>query len=494
MFDINQYLEKHEIKFKGPDKKGFLVIDCPFCGGEKKMYLKNSEEGNWGFLKCFKCEIKPQNLTTLICELDKVDLKTAINTLGVAVSMEQLEKRKEQKEFDNLMNLKIVTETDVPVGFDLKYVINTISPVIYKNIPKDNEAIRYLKSRGLSDSDIEKSGAYGMPENCMAIINSIIDSVDYSKRQSVSDHIFKRREYKDYDLEILAAIEYIKFVNKVRGRVVFPVEIGKKLVGYVCRDYTKKSPLKVLNSEGSLTSDFFWNYNNVLKSKQLVICEGIFSATSCGIDRSIALLGKNINKDSKKIALIKTLKNLEDIVIYLDPGAYDNAGQLAESLMETFYSVRIVRVPTIINIDGSNLSTAHLLENGVVVSKTKDLKIQISYNDHRICKLIKKAHEALLKGGHQAEKKIFSMLDKFKKTNPQLRLKFFRLYSQSHHNKDLKSDIFKLAAGEFLDANDFSKDINDQLIKEAVVYTSLIDLNKNDDYIINLPENKKEVA
>ena len=124
--------------------------------------------------------------------------------------------------------------------------------------------------------------------------------------------------------------------SRLLNRVIIPAKVNNQSYGFVARDITGNTFIpKVLNSTGAFTSKIVWNYDNVKQSEVLIISEGIFDATSIGIDRAIALLGKNLSDSSDQIKLIKTL-NPDRVVVFLDRGAEKDAVKMANLLSYKF--------------------------------------------------------------------------------------------------------------------------------------------------------------
>jgi len=79
--------------------------------------------------------------------------------------------------------------------------------------------------------------------------------------------------------------------------------------------------------------DSLWNAHALKRYKEVVICEGVFSAIAVG-DNAIALCGKTINEEQAK----RVARNSPDIVtVLLDADATEFIGDIIENLMLAGY-------------------------------------------------------------------------------------------------------------------------------------------------------------
>jgi len=119
---------------------------------------------------------------------------------------------------------------------------------------------------------------------------------------------------------------------------------GGELVTYVCRDYTDKSPLKVLNPpevEGNTNKDWVFNLYNALRTGHLIVTEGVFDAIAVGVS-GVALFGKKAT-DSQlaKLVLDRPLR----ITCCLDADAPEDNEALASQLSGITTNVFLAKLP-----------------------------------------------------------------------------------------------------------------------------------------------------
>jgi len=107
--------------------------------------------------------------------------------------------------------------------------------------------------------------------------------------------VFDNQKVLDYCWAIGFSNEFLKFFNvqysqKLRftskylpeenpkryfyNRIAIPCYSDKKILNYECRDYTKKSGVKVLYPKGA-NNNFLFNFDNINKDEPLVVVEGI---------------------------------------------------------------------------------------------------------------------------------------------------------------------------------------------------------------------------
>lgn len=456
--DYVAFLGQHSISFKGPNKRGYVVVECPFCKKEGKMNLlveddPKKSELKAGFSKCYSCQTT--DTPRLLSELSGVDLnQTRRMVYG--------DKNQEEVFF--------VKFNQIPEGLQTKR--ETINEILERfpiqtlpefTVPLDmsvhTEARDYLLKRGLTESDIKIADVHVLGKSKEEIFREL-------KSRNLS-----QEEMKGKLSQILRHI----------GRVIFPVKVNTRIYGFVSRDFTGKAEVKVLNSEGALTSSFFWNFDQAKKSRRLVICEGIFDAIKCGIGQSIALLGKATTENSDRIKLIKRL-NPEEIIIYLDNGAYSDAQHLAKSLSDTFHNIKIVVVrPYVSGVVVSDGLTK--LAEKIVNIEVEDNRYIIMPDDLWIMKEFVKIMEFSSVSKKSATVEAFNRI-KIPKygTIPGSKSKMIdlaRRYDSLPNNfkGSFLNQLSVFKKGGYIDAGDRSTEENLALVDGASAYLPFLDLN-----------------
>jgi DNA primase len=148
-------------------------------------------------------------------------------------------------------------------------------------------------------------------------------------------------------------------VSEYTKRIYLPVEIDGELIGHLGRDYSGEAEWKVLNASGGWRSSAVWNYDNVIDTEELIICEGAFSAIKCGINRSIALMGKTLSNE--QVDLIRST-GAKSLVLALDVGT-EEAQEKMFSVLTTYFpgKIRSVKFPEVKSITCPHCRTKNTL-------------------------------------------------------------------------------------------------------------------------------------
>lgn len=179
--------------------------------------------------------------------------------------------------------------------------------------------------RKKAKSKVELPKPMTLPFYMKPIKNSDVDAMNYLKSRGLTNEMIKELNVHHWE---------------VAGRVVFPVMLDDEIYGTLARDYTGVAERKVLNSSGNWRSFTVWNYDNARESETLILCEGAFSAIKCGINRTVALLGK-VATDGQ-IEVIRST-NAKRIYICLDVGTDDEQYKLYNQLA-IFYPGEIYKL------------------------------------------------------------------------------------------------------------------------------------------------------
>lgn len=117
-------------------------------------------------------------------------------------------------------------------------------------------------------------------------------------------------------------------------RLVFPVRQAGKVVYFTSR-YCGDHPMKSRNppnTEGfHQRGTCLLNYDNCIGVAQVALTEGPFSCMA--FPHSLALMGKFLTDDQRRLILALVPHGLEEIVIALDPGAGEQSDDVYRSLL-----------------------------------------------------------------------------------------------------------------------------------------------------------------
>lgn len=277
---IEDLFLENGVSFKENSSGELLLDKCFNCGRANKMYVHKDT----GAFICFRCNEKGGPIK-LISKTLSVSFKQAFSMLFGEAPPENI---------------------SLDDGEDLAVMISGITSrkkTFSSGAPDPIQWPYYMKPLDDNDSD----------------------PINYLVGRGLTKEIIKKLKLRHWSFG---------------KRVVFPVEVEGKLMGYLARDYTGKQIPKVLNSKGNFRSFSIWNYDNVKNSDELVICEGAISAIKCGIDRSIALLGKVATEG--QVELLKRLKP-KKVFICLDIGTDSEQYKIYQQLC-IYFPNRIYKV------------------------------------------------------------------------------------------------------------------------------------------------------
>lgn len=390
--DLEEWLDDIGVAYRKNGTGELMLQKCfnPNCGGKEKLYI-NSKTGVYN---CFKCgprepEIGKGSLFRLAKYLAHMNFEQALKFFyHVSLENDKATMSSLMEEDGDLLKKKKIK---------VQMVIESIElPSEFEPLNKDHhpDAWNYLLKRGIKESTIEKLGAF----------------------------------YAEHGL-------YGK-------RVININYIDDKPVGFVARDITNKSEKKVLNSPGKFRSFSIWNMGRVKNSEEIILCEGIFSAVQCGIDRSVALLGKTAS--DAQLDLIRQSR-AKKIYICLDVGT--------DIEQETLYNNLVLYFPkqiyTIVMPDILSLKKYELSEE-LKLKIEKEFSIKFKYHENFKNKLrIPYVTKEKLKKSYKLKSLILK--NKFSPEELEI-LEFFALKA------------------EYLDAGDYSEEQMDELIKSAPLF------------------------
>lgn len=451
--DLLEFLTRHEVDFKGPNSRGYISTRCYSCDKKKLEVSVYDDEATGikkGRVKCWSCGA--YGLVDFLCSISGME-ESEIKRL---VYRPRSNKDEDELESISIVN-SVVSETVVKR--------ERISDIIqkYEEIPlpmyveritpdgKNQRAVEYLEGRGIARSALLELEIYS------PIFHSPRDLSALLRKDNIE---LPEEEYR----------RQLSFID----RVIFPILINGKNYGYVARDYSgAPGRLKVLNSKGPLTFAFVYNFDQVKKSETLVINEGIFDSIKSGIHRSCSLLGKAPADNSDKLKILSQL-NPDEVVIYLDNGAYADAVRLCRFFSSKFITKIVVTKPI---IDATPSSECLEMVRKIVPVHEEGGEVIIAPRKLQLLKDFIDCISAETPSVEFAKKLKIERYRNDKEYSGYLKELAGRFYSLAPHFKKSFIEIIKEARKwDYFDAGSRSVEENDRLIREALVF------NPNFDY------------
>lgn len=287
---INSYVQ---LKQTGRNHKGL----CPFHSEKTPSFVVSDEKQVY---HCFGCGAAG-NVIGFIMNIENLDFLDAIEFISEKYGLDLSQYRVENSgpKSDDLNTLKgIVRETGI-------YFIRNLRS-------GSNPGNEYLLKRGLKSDIIKKFGLGYVPDEWEGLLKYL-----------------KSRGYKEVDIEKTGLIVKRQnskgYYDRFRNRVIFPIiDVRGKVVGFGGRVLDDSVP-KYLNSVDSPVfnkSRILYNLNNakdVLKKEgKIILVEGymdVISLYQAGIMNAVASLGTALTEEHGKI-----LRRYTDEVIF----AYDS--------------------------------------------------------------------------------------------------------------------------------------------------------------------------
>jgi DNA primase len=160
-------------------------------------------------------------------------------------------------------------------------------------------------------------------------------------------------------------------IGKNSGRIILPVYINKKLIGYTARSIHSDATKRYLIPEGCRTSKMIWGYDQESSSESWV-CESIFDALTLilwGIRPVYATFGARISNEQIDHLLSKKVKDLI-ICFHNDPAGIEGV-ESKRKILSSLFNVRSAILPENSDINEmsrekffSSINFVELKENG----------------------------------------------------------------------------------------------------------------------------------
>ena len=262
----------HETLGYFTDKGNELLFTCPECGHHKRKFSVNLDKNAY---KCWVCDYRGRNIRRIV------------RRFGTYTQLQAWDSITNRSDLERFAELFVDTESgESPQKLELPQEFVSLC---HDKIPATGMyALRYLKSRGITDEDIVRW------------------KVGYC------------------------------FSGEYRNRIVFPSFDSDGDINYfVARSYNGDS-YKYKNPKAS--KNIVFNHLYIDWNKDLTIVEGIFDAVIAG--NSVPILGSTLRADSELIREI--VRNDTPVYLALDPDAADKERRIIKTLLK--YDVELYKI------------------------------------------------------------------------------------------------------------------------------------------------------
>ncbi|MBE3606699.1 DNA primase [Campylobacter sp. RM13119] len=276
---------------------------CPFHDDKNpSMSISPSKQ----IYHCFACKAGG-NAIKFIMEYEKLTYPEAIEKLA------------------SMANFTLTYTQDTLKLKDEKHILESINAMYRADLYKNEDAIRYLYSRGINDAMIEKFELGWAGESLKTI--RLLQNEQIEPKEALNIGIVKQNERGIY--------------ASFSQRITFPIYTHtSKLVGFGGRTISNH-PAKYINSPQSEVFDksrLFYGYHlaraNIAKKHQIIITEGYLDVIMlhyAGFDNSVAVLGTALTE--KHLPLLKRDDELNVLLCFDGDDAGINAAVRSAHLL-----------------------------------------------------------------------------------------------------------------------------------------------------------------
>lgn len=328
-------------------KKGNnYVAVCPFHNDTNpSMNISVDKQ----IYKCFSCGAGG-NVFTFVSEYEKVSFIGAVKKVASYINYDLSSFNLEETKKEDPIKAKL-----------LNLVKDTCEFYNYNLLNTDNEGIKYLKNRGISEEIISHF------------------KLGYANEDSVK--LLKYLTKKGYTVEDIVSagigLNNNGFMDRFNGRVIFPLtDLNGNVVAFSGRRINDDKTSKYINSNENILfnkSECLYNYyeakTHILQTKKVYIVEGFMDAIALyksDIKNVVATMGVNLSKQH-----IRALEKLNcKVVLSLDS---DEAGQsamykLVDTLKQSSLEVKV----SALSEDGKDLDEIYNLKGKAGVKEFID--------------------------------------------------------------------------------------------------------------------------
>ncbi len=293
---------------------------CPFHNEKTPSFIVTPE---LQIYKCFGCG-KGGNVFTFVQEYEKVDFVSAVEMLAERAHIE------------------ITPETGANSYVEMRartmFEINKAAArFFYKNLNTDNNAINYVRRRGLSNETVKAYGIGSAPDSWDALYKHL-SSLGFGDKDILDSRLCSpRKDGKPYDA--------------FRNRLMFPIlDVKGRVIAFGGRVYDNSVPKYINSPETAVYTKGVNLYGlNVAKSfaaDGLILVEGYMDCISlyqAGIKNVVASLGTALTEKQARLIAGRTSRVY---ISYDADGAGQNAIEKAIGIFrKTGIDIRVLIIP-----------------------------------------------------------------------------------------------------------------------------------------------------
>ncbi|MGC5328538.1 DNA primase [Brevibacillus sp. SYSU BS000544] len=310
-----------------------LVGLCPFHSEKTPSFHVNPERQ---FYHCFSCKAGG-DVFSFYMQIEQLTFPEALQRIAERSGIEMPSSAKKDDGLKNASKVQM---------YEAHRLVAKLYHHVLTSTPYGNEALRYLKGRGITDQTIQEF-QIGFAPDSWDFTTQFLQKRGFQLPMMVEAGLISVNEQKE------------RFYDRYRGRVMFPIHDSQgEVVGFGGRALGNGQP-KYLNSpetplfqKGKLVYNIHRARSIAKKRNQIILYEGyldVISAWQAGFGNGVATLGTSMTEHQARIIS----RNAEQLILCYDG---DTAGQEAtdkaiEILQQQGSTVRVAPLPQGIDPD-----------------------------------------------------------------------------------------------------------------------------------------------
>ncbi|WXR61155.1 DNA primase [Peptostreptococcaceae bacterium AGR-M142] len=255
---------------------------CPFHNEKTPSFIVSEQKQIY---KCFGCD-EGGDVIRFIMKVENIDFMDSLDILGKEINIDV--KKELSNDFDNSSVKKKRRYYDMNLY---------IAKFYFNNLKNNNEAMKYLENRGLSQKIINRFGI-GFASDSWEESKNYLKGKNFSEKEILENGLITKTKKGN-------------FIDKFRNRIIFPIfNIKNEIIGFGGRVIDNKSIPKYLNSPETIVFNKRYNLyalNFVKKYSNkdyVIVVEGymdVVSLNQYGIYNVVASLGTALTIEQVKL-------------------------------------------------------------------------------------------------------------------------------------------------------------------------------------------------